>query len=272
MPRWPIMMPSEAVGAPKTCGTPPPARMPSRAFRTILSRWALQGVMSECRLAMPIMGRVKSPSWKPTARSMARLGARLGPWVVVRLDRCDDMGHSPVGSRAGAVTLGQPAEGGNAFRPRLPTCPSLATIHRNRRRDLGMHQPPRRRERLARQLSGEGLGALLVTSPVNVTYLTGFTGDSSALVLTPSRAVLVSDPRYVGQIADECPDLETAIRTPTVKLHDAIGQTLKRLGPRAVGCESGALTLAEAEALKAAGPTIDWKPASDRVEKLRMVK
>ena len=28
MPWWPIMMPSEAVGAPKICGTPPAARMP----------------------------------------------------------------------------------------------------------------------------------------------------------------------------------------------------------------------------------------------------
>lgn len=135
-----------------------------------------------------------------------------------------------------------------------------------------MDHHPRRRERLARQLPGEGLDALLVTSAVNVTYLTGFTGDSSALLLTPSRALLVSDPRYVGQIADECPGLQTHIRTPTVKLHEAIGQALTGLGVRGVGCESNALTLAEAEALKAAAPTVDWKPAGDRVEKLRMVK
>ena len=32
MPWWPIMMPSEAVGAPKICGTPPAARMPSHAL------------------------------------------------------------------------------------------------------------------------------------------------------------------------------------------------------------------------------------------------
>jgi Xaa-Pro aminopeptidase len=136
----------------------------------------------------------------------------------------------------------------------------------------GMDHHPRRRERLAQQLHGEGLDALLVTSTVNVTYLTGFTGDSSALILTPSRAVLVSDPRYVGQIADECPGLETHIRTPQVKPHEAFAQALTKLGARSVGCESAALTLAEAEALRAAAPAIDWKPAADRVEKLRMVK
>jgi len=135
-----------------------------------------------------------------------------------------------------------------------------------------MDHHARRREQLARQLAGEGLDALLVTSTVNVTYLTGFTGDSSAVVLTRDRALLVSDPRYTGQIADECPGLETHIRAPTTKLHEAIGQALSRLGARAAGCESAALTLAEAEALRDSAPTLDWKPAADRVEKLRMVK
>ncbi len=129
-----------------------------------------------------------------------------------------------------------------------------------------------RRERLLGSLTEEHLDALLISSVYNVTYLTGFTGDSSCLVLTRQRAILVSDPRYVGQLADECPEVETHIRTPNTKLHEAIGHVLNKLGTRRVGCESTALTLAEAEALRQAAPTIDWKPASDRVEKLRMVK
>jgi Xaa-Pro aminopeptidase len=135
-----------------------------------------------------------------------------------------------------------------------------------------MDHHARRRELLARALPDEGLDALLITSPHNVTYLTGFTGDSSVLVLSRGRALLVSDPRYVGQLADECPDVETHIRTPTTKLHEAVAQALSRLECRGVGCESAALTLAEAEALREAAPSIDWKPAADRVEKLRMVK
>lgn len=129
-----------------------------------------------------------------------------------------------------------------------------------------------RRDRVVRLLREEGLAAVLVTSPVNVTYLTGFTGDTTALVLTADRAVLVSDPRYVGQIADECPELETYIRPPVQKLHEAIAAVLTKLGASAVGCESAALTLAEAEALREAAPAIDWKPATDRVERFRMVK
>src|SRR5262245_40506693 len=136
----------------------------------------------------------------------------------------------------------------------------------------GMDHHARRRERLVRLLPEEGLDALLITSTHNVTYLTGFTGDSSVVVLTRDRILLVSDPRYIGQLADECPGLETHIRTPTTKLHEAIAQVLSRLGVRGVGCESASLTLAEAEALRDTAPTIDWKPGADRVEKLRTIK
>jgi Xaa-Pro aminopeptidase len=135
-----------------------------------------------------------------------------------------------------------------------------------------MDHHARRRENLARCLGAEGLDALLISSPVNVTYLTGFTGDSSVVVLTRERVLLLSDPRYVGQIADECPDLETYIRPPTQKIHDAAAMVLVKLAAHATGCESAALTLAEAEALRAAAVEIDWKPAADRVEQLRMVK
>jgi Xaa-Pro aminopeptidase len=129
-----------------------------------------------------------------------------------------------------------------------------------------------RRDRLIGCLAEEQLDALLISHPANVTYLTGFSGDSSLLVLTRHRAILVSDPRYVGQIADECGDLETYIRPPTQKVQEAAADLLGKLAVRTIGCESAALTLAEAELLRTAGPTFDWKPGSDRVERLRMVK
>jgi Xaa-Pro aminopeptidase len=135
-----------------------------------------------------------------------------------------------------------------------------------------MDHHARRREKLAGSVGKEGLDALLVSSPVNVTYLTGFTGDSSVVILFRERVLLVSDPRYVGQIADECPDLETFIRSPSQKIHDAIAAVVLKLGAHSVGCESAALTLADADALRNAAPSLEWKPSADRVEQLRMVK
>jgi Xaa-Pro aminopeptidase len=129
-----------------------------------------------------------------------------------------------------------------------------------------------RRERLARLLADEGIEAFAITNVVNVTYLTGFTGDSSVLVVTSGRSILVSDPRYIGQIADECPDLETHIRPAAQKLPAAVCEVLTKLGCRSVGFESASVTVDELETLSGLAPTIQWKAGRDRVENLRMVK
>jgi Xaa-Pro aminopeptidase len=135
-----------------------------------------------------------------------------------------------------------------------------------------MDYPAQRRDRLARCLADEGLDALLISNPVNVTYLTGFGGDTSVLVLARERTLLVSDPRYTGQIAEECPGLATHIRPPTQKLPEAVALVLTRLGCRAVGFESSAVTVAELESLRGLAPAVDWKGAPERVENLRAVK
>ena len=129
-----------------------------------------------------------------------------------------------------------------------------------------------RRDRLLARMRDEGVDALLVTSPVNVTYLTGFTGEASWLVLAESKTLLVSDGRFLVQLAQECPGLETVIRPPSQTIHEAAGSLLPKLGLRSVGYESGHLTVNDFETLRGKAGTLDWKPASDRVEKLRIVK
>ncbi len=129
-----------------------------------------------------------------------------------------------------------------------------------------------RRDKLVRRFAEEAIDALLVTSVHNVTYLTGFTGDSSFLVLTKDRALLVSDPRYTQQIAGECNNLATHIRPPAQKLHEATAEVLVKLGCRFVGFESCALTVAEYETFTNLVPSVSWKGAAERVEQLRMVK
>jgi Xaa-Pro aminopeptidase len=129
-----------------------------------------------------------------------------------------------------------------------------------------------RRERLAQLLASEALDAFLISSTVNVTWLTGFSGDSSILVLTRQKAVLVSDSRYTQQISEECPGLETSIRPPAVKLPDAVLVVLRGLGCHGVGFESGAMTVAEWETYREGEPAINWKPGASRVETLRMIK
>jgi Xaa-Pro aminopeptidase len=128
-----------------------------------------------------------------------------------------------------------------------------------------------RRERLARVLGAE-LDALAISNPVNVTYLTGFSGDSSWLIISPQRTILVSDGRYTVQIAEECPGLETVIRPPQKNIYQAVAETVNGLGVRNVGFESWHITTAELQTLKDLTKTVTWAPQAKPVEKLRMVK
>ena len=95
MPSVPMPMPSVTVGKPNTCGIAPAAFTAAAARST--SGWmpALQGFMVEWPLATPTIAFWKSPSPKPTARSIARFGERAAPWVMVLLLQLSAMRDAP---------------------------------------------------------------------------------------------------------------------------------------------------------------------------------
>ena len=57
-----------------------------------------------------------------------------------------------------------------------------------------------RQQKLLRVLRKHDVDAVLVTSITNVTYLTGFSGDSSFLLIGRDIRILVSDSRYSQQV------------------------------------------------------------------------
>ncbi len=113
---------------------------------------------------------------------------------------------------------------------------------------------------------------LLVTNFNNVTYLTGFTGDDSYLILRRGQAILVSDPRYEQQISEECPGLKTFIRQPSTLLQDATIAQIKQLGISSLLFEGDTLTAAAFEQFKGALPAISLGLSSGLVESLRAIK
>ncbi len=127
-------------------------------------------------------------------------------------------------------------------------------------------------EKLRRSLDSAGVDVFAIGNPTNVTYLTGFTGDSSWLLLANDRAVLVSDGRYEVQIGEECRGLDVVIRPPNQTLLEAVAATLTKLGARNVGLEAAHLTLAEAEKLRDLAKSISWKSTAALIEALRSVK
>ena len=90
-----------------------------------------------------------------------------------------------------------------------------------------------RRKKLSSLLKEAQADALLVTNFKNVTYLTGFTGDDSYLLVTLDGETLITDPRYTTQLEQECPGLALEIREPDVKMLDRRHQSRRTRERRA---------------------------------------
>jgi Xaa-Pro aminopeptidase len=128
-----------------------------------------------------------------------------------------------------------------------------------------------RRHKLIAELASAKVGALLVTNPANWYYLTGFTGESGALVLTGKRATLITDGRFMVQGREEMSGVHIAQQKGS--LLESTGQFLKETKCRKVGFDPGQISVSQLQNLrKAAGRGVSWVPTAGKVESLRMQK
>src|SRR5689334_3539653 len=129
-----------------------------------------------------------------------------------------------------------------------------------------------RRNALRRLLVEKSLDAFLVIDELNVTYLTGFTGDSTYLLLTEGGELLISDKRYSEQLDEECPDLDRAIRGPGTQLPNFAAEVVAQQGLPSLAIEADAVTVSFYEKLRAALGRVPVANTSGLVESLREVK
>jgi Xaa-Pro aminopeptidase len=129
-----------------------------------------------------------------------------------------------------------------------------------------------RRDSLRRLLLSKSLPALLVTDELNVAYLTGFTGDSSYLLVTPERELLLTDGRYTQQLAEECPGLELAVRAPGSQLPVFAAEVVGKLGLQSLAIEADQVIVSFHERLKHSLKSSPLALTSGLVESLREIK
>jgi Xaa-Pro aminopeptidase len=129
-----------------------------------------------------------------------------------------------------------------------------------------------RRERLKQIVLSHQVDALLVSSATNVSYLTGFTGDSSVLIVGVDRDLIVSDGRFSTQLAQECPELEAFIRVPGQEMNPTIAHVIDTLGIKQLAFEAGILTVSDHISLATALTSVDLVGVNGWVESLRQIK
>ena len=129
-----------------------------------------------------------------------------------------------------------------------------------------------RRNRIRRLLKKNGWDALLVTNEINVGYLTGFTGDSTFLLITDQQDIMVSDSRYTTQIEEECGDIEKVIHNSGTTTAKLLVKTLKKLKTNSLALETHHVTKAVFDQLDHALEGIELVPSGPKVEELREIK
>ncbi len=128
-----------------------------------------------------------------------------------------------------------------------------------------------RRHKLVSSFPGAKIDALVITSPANWFYLTGFTGESGALVVSRKGSALMTDGRFMVQGRAETSGVR--ILQQKGSLIESVGRFLKDSRFRRVGFDPTQVTVGQLQSLRrAGGASVRWVQTLGKVESLRMRK
>lgn len=125
-------------------------------------------------------------------------------------------------------------------------------------------------ELLRDRMKEKGIDAFLCYDELNQKYLSGFAFTDGALLITPSRTVMITDFRYLEHAQKEaysCFEVVTP-RDRTAFITDALCSE----GARTVGLEGGFLPFATLQLLKERYPDFTFVDIGNTVEVLRQIK
>jgi Xaa-Pro aminopeptidase len=127
----------------------------------------------------------------------------------------------------------------------------------------------RRLAALGEAINAAHLDGLLVTSAANVRYLSGFSGSSAILFVSPRDTLLITDFRYKTQAADEVGDLARITIEPQSLWTGVWQQLAQTPGLEVLGFESAHIVHRDFQRLLEAGARYQWRPTVDLIEALR---
>ena len=119
-------------------------------------------------------------------------------------------------------------------------------------------------------LDEQKVNAALISKPENVRYFSGFTGDSTMLIITHKRNILITDGRYIEQAESEAPKFEVIRQDDGLIIK--VADTLNDIGMRSIGIEGNYMTVNQRDKLLEHTDKLKLKLTSIAVDELRQVK
>ncbi len=128
----------------------------------------------------------------------------------------------------------------------------------------------RRLSQLRRLMSAKRIKALLVSSRTDGFYLTGFTGEDSALLIVSRAVHVITDGRFEVSIGQECPWATCWLRKGN--LNEEIARVCESLKIKTLSFLPEQLTVADHRGLSQCCKAIKLSPAPAMIESMRCVK
>lgn len=127
-----------------------------------------------------------------------------------------------------------------------------------------------RLEKIRKAIKEEGVDAFFIQAPNNVRYFSGFTGSNGYLLITATKAVLITDQRYTEQAKREAAGWMIFIHglDPFATIAEAVTQ----LAITRIAYESKEMTDFQMTALRREISSALWVPCVDVCIQLRAVK
>nr|WP_316963363.1 Xaa-Pro peptidase family protein [Mammaliicoccus sciuri] len=122
--------------------------------------------------------------------------------------------------------------------------------------------------KLREVMNQKGLEAVVILSPYNRRYLSGFTGTSGSLLITQDKSLLITDFRYIQQANDQAQDFE--VINQEGPMLGKIIELIKEGQYKKVGVETHLITYNEYQALNT--DAVELSSIEGVIETIRMIK
>lgn len=102
-------------------------------------------------------------------------------------------------------------------------------------------------QQLRARMADSGCDGMLLTNPSDIRYLSGFSGEDSWALVTPTRFVILSDRRFEEELAEGVPFAPAVMRKKS--LPEELGKLTRRSRTRKLAVQSEYLTLVQRQAV-----------------------
>ena len=124
-------------------------------------------------------------------------------------------------------------------------------------------------EQLLAYMQKEHLDGMFISRPVNVKYVSHYTGEDSWLFITEQEKFFLTDPRYTEQVSYECPDYTILNWRDTYgSIGKALAYAAEKVGAKTIGFEAAHLTVEQYQSEVKA----ELVPADGIIEEFRSIK